>query len=370
MYQEATAAQPEHVTGVSYFDLEQGSLDTHLFTDTTYVARDDGVHAYKFRSDSPYIVQQNSDQPTGLRKRLMTMVLGFYRSQLTGRHAEMDVTVNGETLACWESDELVPPSLNSLQRNTIHIWLDRKGLPRRTETSTFNTLMGTTTKSRTEIEYNVVVPAETWAIPAGKEIVDPAKLLEKEYPLAGAAFTHEAAGQVFAVHEVGRDENGTVFAVISTRATEALRGKFAKFPQLLERQSLSIFLSGGDGSRSVTLASMEASGIHVKYVAMVGGGGLTGELGSVEMDPQAAGTTEKFGISLPATMPTMNADAFVGEAYDAVRGVDGIATADLRVVVRNKKHRWSAVGKSVSEISREEFLKESGRGCWIRRRRN
>ena len=321
-----------------------------------YAASDDGVHAYKFRSDSPYIVQKNSDQPAGLRKRMMTMVLGFYRSQLTGRHPEMDVVVNEERLACWESGELVPPSLNSLQRNTIYIWLDGKGLPRRTETITFNTLMGTTTNSRTEIEYNVEVPAATWEMPAGKEIVDPAKLLEKEYPLAGAVFTHVAAGQTFVVHQVGRDENGTIFVVYSTRATEGLRGTVG---QLLDHLSLSVLVSSGARSRSVTLASIEDSGIHVKYVAIVGGGALPGELSSVEADPQAAGTTEKFGISLPATLPTIAADAFVGKAYDAVRGVDGIATADLRVVVRNKKHHATEMGKSVSEMSREEFLKES-----------
>jgi hypothetical protein len=111
-------------------------------------------------------------------------------------------------LACWQSDELVPPPPNRVDQNTIYLWLDAKGLPRRIETTTLDIVMGTTSRSRTEIDDNAAVPADTCALPLGKQLVVPEEVLEKEYPLAGALFTHEAAGQIFAVHEVKRDADG------------------------------------------------------------------------------------------------------------------------------------------------------------------
>ncbi len=73
------------------------------------------------------------------------------------------------------------------------------------------------------IAYDVEVPAEKLAVqlPAGARVIDADRALEERFPLERALARAEAGGLLFAVHEVQRGEDDTVYAVSSVRGTPA-----------------------------------------------------------------------------------------------------------------------------------------------------
>ena len=99
----------ERLVSENRFDVAHGSVDKHYFVPAmTIVARDDGVHAYRYRNDSTRVVEKPTDQPAAMREKMLRMMIDFYRDSATTRRPELDIHGAGEELRCYEAADPVP----------------------------------------------------------------------------------------------------------------------------------------------------------------------------------------------------------------------------------------------------------------------
>jgi hypothetical protein len=119
------------------------------------------------------------------------------------------------------------------------------------------------------IAYDVQVPAGKLAVnlPAGR-VIDADRALDERFPLDRALAREEAGGLLFAVHEVARGEDDTVYVVSSVRGTPAY---LKEYPPQAHRVNLQTTIldvaeqpagSVSPDCHRVMLARAEADGVY------------------------------------------------------------------------------------------------------------
>jgi hypothetical protein len=193
--------------------------------------------------------------------------------------------------------------------------------------------------------------------------------LEKRYPLEGALFKQEGAGQVFAVHEAVQDAAGIYHVVCSSRLMPGVREALKELP---DDEAMGEFMMddrAGLPFHYIKVAEFSESGMQVMYVLAVPKGEALENLCQLPVTIVAsdavldaangpdsdkshhdahisADVVVKPGVNVPT------AGEFAGRAYDEVSMYVG-TMGQTRVIGPRKDAGLSTKGECVAEMERE-----------------
>jgi RNA polymerase sigma factor (sigma-70 family) len=367
-----------------YLDLDHGQIRREVFSNGTYITRDDGVQALKYREGRTQAVEDTiNEQFRSVRdspKILMDAWLSARSPTLT-RESSKDFTLAGERLTCYSR-----PDDDSSMNNSV--WFDSRGFQRQNEYDLLRSTGGPVQHIVNEQIPDPDLPADFWALPPGSKVVYPLQLLEQQFPLASVLFQREVHGTILAVHSVRQSANGNFYLVVSTRMTPEtfkalenvhaknagpgqgafLRDTHGRFVDWNERTQK--FSHAFDDS---TIASVYTEGIRVDYIVIIPHTPdtfgsrchltyvMTPMNSPAEMRQESPVTQQHIAVDLQNTQPLIDIKTFGTEAYALADQMDGLAQTELNTNSTPMGRRLKQSRFLPGQITQSEFLQSLSR---------
>jgi RNA polymerase sigma factor (sigma-70 family) len=368
-----------------YLDVHHGDIRREVYSNGTYITRDDGVQALKYREGRMQAIEDTAaEQFRSVQwpaKKMMDAWLSDHAFSNLTRDSSKDQILAGETLACYSGS-------NGESSTNKSVWFDSRGFQRQYECDWSRPSSGPVQHIVNEQTPNPELPPDFWALPSGLKVVNPLQLLEQQFPLGPVLFQKEVHGTILAVHSVRQSANGNFYLVVSTRMTpetfKALENVHVKNASPEQgaflRYTSGRFMAWDERTRKLphayddyTISSIYTEGIRIDYIVIIPRNSetfgnrchltyvMTPENSPAEMRQESPATEQRIPVDLESTQPDIDIKTFGTEAYGLADQMDGLAQTELNTDSTPLGRRLKTARFLPGQLTQSEFLQSLSR---------